>query len=325
MSSGALERRLRAGEFAITAEITPPLSVDPQDLIERALPLRGLATAVNVTDGAGATAHLDTLVSAGLLLQNGIEPILQLTCRDRNRIALQSDLLGAAALGMSNVLVVARRRSQRRRSARGEAGVRSRCQRAAAHALPRCATSASCRTGGRSRAASISFWGAPTCRSIRRRIGSRARCCGKLDAGAQFVQTQFCMDAQVLRRYMARLAEYDLPERLFLIVAGAAGLGALGALDPRPAVRLDHSGTADRAAGKRGRPQDRRPSHLSRAHARVPLDPRGRRRAPDGTAERIGGALGDRGISWPGNRCLTFGHPGGAIIAIPPSHTEEST
>src|ERR1700693_4688337 len=107
MSSGALERRLRAGEFAITAEITPPLSADPQDLIERALPLRGLADAVNVTDGASARAHLDTLTAAALMLENGLAPILQLTCLDRNRIALQSRLIGAAARGVVNLLGVA--------------------------------------------------------------------------------------------------------------------------------------------------------------------------------------------------------------------------
>src|SRR5205085_7943557 len=62
--------------------------------------------AVNVTDGAGARAHLGALASAVILKQNGIDPVLQLTCRDRNRLALQSDLLGAAALGISNLLVL---------------------------------------------------------------------------------------------------------------------------------------------------------------------------------------------------------------------------
>ena len=102
MSSGALERRLRAGEFAITAEITPPLSADPRDLIERALPLRGLADAVNVTDGASARAHLDTLTAAALMVENGLEPILQLTCRDRNRIALQSNRSGKTEVWVMN-------------------------------------------------------------------------------------------------------------------------------------------------------------------------------------------------------------------------------
>ena len=98
--------RLAGGEFAITAEVVPPLSTDPADLLARAAPLRGLATAVNVTDCAGAKAHLSSLVAAHILLQSGIEPILQITCRDRNRLALQSDLLGALALGVRNVLII---------------------------------------------------------------------------------------------------------------------------------------------------------------------------------------------------------------------------
>src|SRR5580658_11183130 len=106
MTSGLLERRLRAGEFVITAEIIPPQSADPADLLERVLPLMRLADAVNVTDGAGARAHLDTLTAAGILVRNGLEPILQATCRDRNRIALQSLLLGAAAQGVPNLLAL---------------------------------------------------------------------------------------------------------------------------------------------------------------------------------------------------------------------------
>src|SRR5579864_589723 len=93
-----LDAALRGGKFVVTAEVAPPVSTDPADLLARALPLRGLATAVNVTDGAGAKAHLSSLAAARLLLDHGIEPILQMTCRDRNRIALQSDLMGALAL-----------------------------------------------------------------------------------------------------------------------------------------------------------------------------------------------------------------------------------
>ena len=77
-----------SGKFVITAEVAPPVSADPADLLKRALPLKGIATAVNLTDGAGAKAHMSSGAAAVLLLQNGIEPILQMTCRDRNRLAL---------------------------------------------------------------------------------------------------------------------------------------------------------------------------------------------------------------------------------------------
>ena len=101
-----MQQALASRRFVITAEVTPPVSCTRDDLIAKALPLKGLADAVNVTDGAGARAHLGALAAATILLENGIEPVLQFTCRDRNRLALQSDLLGAAALGMRNLLVL---------------------------------------------------------------------------------------------------------------------------------------------------------------------------------------------------------------------------
>src|SRR5205807_1499163 len=106
--SGQLEQAIASGRFVITAEITPPVSCNRDDLLARALPLKGLADAVNVTDGAGARAHLGAMAAAMILLGSGIEPVLQLTCRDRNRLALQSDLIGAAALGIRNLLVLRR-------------------------------------------------------------------------------------------------------------------------------------------------------------------------------------------------------------------------
>ena len=97
---------LRAGRFVMTAEVTPPVSCDRDDLMGKALPLRGVADAVNLTDGAGARAHMSAPVAAAMLAAAGIEPILQFTCRDRNRIALQSELLGAAAAGVQNLLIL---------------------------------------------------------------------------------------------------------------------------------------------------------------------------------------------------------------------------
>jgi len=100
------EERLQARRFVMTAEVTPPLSFDPEDLLRKAAPLRGLADAVNVTDGAGARAHMGALAAAAILDRAGIEPILQIACRDKNRIALQSELMGAAALGIRNLMLL---------------------------------------------------------------------------------------------------------------------------------------------------------------------------------------------------------------------------
>ena len=217
MGSGALEQRLRAGEFAITAEITPPLSADPHDLMVRALPLRGHADAVNVTDGAGARAHLDTLTAAALLVRGGLEPVLQLTCRDRNRIALQSLLLGAAAQGISNLLAL--------RGDDPSAG-----DQPDAKAVFDLDASALLRTAAMMRDRGE----LPPARALKGRIEfflgaadmpidpaadwQPTSLLRKLEAGAQFIQTQFCMDAALLRRYIARLAEHGIPERVYLLI-----------------------------------------------------------------------------------------------------------
>ena len=101
-----LARTLLAGTFAVTAEITPPISGAPDELIALAEPFRGVVDALNVTDGPRAMVHMSGLAGAAILVGQGLEPILQFTCRDRNRIALQSDLLGASALGVRNVLIL---------------------------------------------------------------------------------------------------------------------------------------------------------------------------------------------------------------------------
>ncbi len=99
-----LEGLLAQSVFVLTAETTPPVSASPDDLRTRVAPLAGVADAVNVTDGAGAKTHMSSLVAASLLVRDGIEPVLQFTVRDRNRLALQADLLGAAALDIVNIL-----------------------------------------------------------------------------------------------------------------------------------------------------------------------------------------------------------------------------
>ena len=100
-----LQQQLTSDQFVITAEVAPPKGCDPSEALATAAAFTQV-TAVNVTDNQGANMRMTPLVLSGLLLQQGIEPILQLTCRDRNRLALQSDLLGAAALGIENLLLL---------------------------------------------------------------------------------------------------------------------------------------------------------------------------------------------------------------------------
>ncbi|MEB3265285.1 MAG: methylenetetrahydrofolate reductase [Cyanobacteriota bacterium] len=99
-----LQQALTTGRFAVTAEVTPPRGADASRTLAAARTLRSWVHAVNVTDGSRAVMRMSSLALCRLLLDQGVEPVLQLTCRDRNRIALQAELLGAQALGIANVL-----------------------------------------------------------------------------------------------------------------------------------------------------------------------------------------------------------------------------
>jgi len=101
-----LQRKLSRGEFVITAEVCPPKGCDTALFLQQSRALSGIVDAINVTDNQGANMRISPLAASCLLLHEGVEPLLQLTCRDRNRLALQSDLLGAAALGITNILAL---------------------------------------------------------------------------------------------------------------------------------------------------------------------------------------------------------------------------
>jgi methylenetetrahydrofolate reductase (NADPH) len=217
VSASGLARRLAAGQFVMTAEIVPPVSCELADLLARALPLKGVADAVNVTDGAGARAHMAATAAAALLAQAGIEPILQLTCRDRNRIALQSELMGAAALGIRNLLLL--------RGDDPKAGDQPDAKPVFdldTHALAE--TARMMRDEGRlphgtAVAGHPAFFLGAADMPIDPPPGWRPDAlAAKVEAGAQFVQTQFCMDAGVVRRYVARLAEAGLTGRVSILI-----------------------------------------------------------------------------------------------------------
>jgi methylenetetrahydrofolate reductase (NADPH) len=213
----SLAATLTANRFALTAEIAPPLSCDPDDVIKLARPLKGLADAVNVTDGAGARAHMGASAAAAILAREGIEPIQQFTCRDRNRIALQGDLLAAAALGVRNLLLL-----------RGDDPT--------AGDQPDAKPVFDLDTVGLLRTAAIlrDRGELPSGRKLADRpaffLGvadvpidppegwAPHALAAKADAGAQFVQTQFCMDAGIARRYLRRLDAHGLVPRLAILI-----------------------------------------------------------------------------------------------------------
>jgi methylenetetrahydrofolate reductase (NADPH) len=104
--ASAFEAALRAGEFLITAEVAPPKGGCPQHMLDQALHLKDWTHAVNITDGSRAVMRMSSWAAALLLQRHGIEPVCQMACRDRNRIALQADLMGASALGIHNILAL---------------------------------------------------------------------------------------------------------------------------------------------------------------------------------------------------------------------------
>src|SRR5574342_830612 len=104
IAGSRLELVLRAGRFAVTAELNPPDSSDPQKVYDAALVLSQVCDGINATDASGANCHMSSVAICALLTRAGYEPVMQVSCRDRNRIAIQGDVLGAAAMGVRNIL-----------------------------------------------------------------------------------------------------------------------------------------------------------------------------------------------------------------------------
>jgi methylenetetrahydrofolate reductase (NADPH) len=219
-SASELQARLRAGDFVVTAELTPPVATEPRTLLERARQLKGIATAVNLTDGAGAKTHLSSLVAAHLVLEAGVEPILQMTCRDRNRLALQADLLGAMALGICNILALGgddpktgdqpETKPVFDLDSRGLLAIAQRMR--SEHKLA---------SGTEIKGPVALVLGAADVPVDPPPGWQPKGLLAKAEAGADFVQTQFCMDPDMVRRYAGRLVELGIVPRLGLLIGVA--------------------------------------------------------------------------------------------------------
>jgi methylenetetrahydrofolate reductase (NADPH) len=213
----SLQARLSSGRFVITAEVVPPISCDPRDLLHKAAPLKGLADAVNVTDGAGARAHMGALAAAAILLNAGLEPILQLVCRDRNRIGLQGDLMGASALGIRNLLILTGDKPSAgdQPDATAVFDLDSKTLSQTAHMI---GSEGQLPTGTKVAGAVPFLIGAADMPIDPKPDWQPTGLKGKIAVGARFAQTQFCMDAGVLRRYMARLTEAGVLPGLAMLI-----------------------------------------------------------------------------------------------------------
>jgi len=199
-----LVRTLLAGEFGITAELTPPVSGAPETLLERAETLRGSVDVVNLTDGPRALVHMSALAAAGILVGAGIEPVLQFTCRDRNRIALQSDILGASALGVRNILVLTGDKPDTNEIPPPKP-VFDMESRELIHVAAKMRDGLALPSGCEIVSAPKLFIGAADLPIDPPPDWQPSALTQKVEAGAQFAQTQLCFDIEVVRRYMARL------------------------------------------------------------------------------------------------------------------------
>lgn len=222
ISGGRLERVLRSGRFAVTSELNPPDSADPDDVYAAALVLSSVCDAINAVDASGAHCHMSSVAICALLTRAGYEPVFQITGRDRNRIAIQGDVLGAAAMGVHNVLCIT-----------GDdvsVGDQPEAKRVFDFdSIQMLNTVRIMRDEG------VFLSGRKLTTPPRLFLGAAAnpfvepfdwrplRLAKKVAAGANFIQTQYCFDIPRLQSYMQRVRDMGLHEKVYILV----GVGPL--------------------------------------------------------------------------------------------------
>ncbi|MCX6025656.1 MAG: methylenetetrahydrofolate reductase [Chloroflexi bacterium] len=223
-----LERVLRSGQFAVTAELGPPKNADPAIIRRKARLLGGWADAVNITDNQTAIVRMSSIAAGKLALDEGLEPIIQMTCRDRNRLAMQADILGAYALGLRNLLCLTGDHQSFGNHPQAKnvhdldstqliqmvVGLRDRgafqCGEEIKGVTPRFFVGA----------AENPFADPADFRPLR--LGKKAR------AGADFVQTQLVYNLPRFREFMARVCDLGVDKQVYLL-AGVGPLKSVGA------------------------------------------------------------------------------------------------
>ncbi|MCB9100092.1 MAG: methylenetetrahydrofolate reductase [Anaerolineales bacterium] len=221
-SDGRLERVLRSGRFAVTAELNPPDSADPEEVYQAALVLSEVCDAINATDGSGAHCHMSSVAICALLTRAGYAPIFQVSCRDRNRIAIQGDVLGAAAMGVSNVLcltgddVTAGDQPQAKRVFDFDSIQLLRT-------IKIMRDQGMFLSGRKLTTPPRLFLGAASNPFVPPYDWRPYRLAKKIEAGADFIQSQYCFDVPRFRQFMQKVRDLGLHEQAFFLV----GVGPL--------------------------------------------------------------------------------------------------
>lgn len=236
-TAGHFEALLRSGEFAVTAELAPPDSADPAEVYKRARVFDGYVDAINATDGSGANCHMSSVAVCALLTRVGYSTIMQVSCRDRNRISIQGDVLGGAAMGVANILCLT-----------GD-GVQSGDHPQAKPVFDLDSTSllgivkgmrdeGHFQSGRAITAPPHLFMGAAANPFAPPLDFRPYRLQKKIQAGAQFIQTQYCYDMDRLHTYMNKVRDLGLHEKAFIIV----GVGPLASAKAAEWIRKNVPG-----------------------------------------------------------------------------------
>ncbi|HEY5701788.1 MAG TPA: methylenetetrahydrofolate reductase [Gammaproteobacteria bacterium] len=240
VSSGRFERVLRAGKFAVSAELSPPDSADAEEVYARARVFDGYVDAINATDGSGANCHMSSIGVCALLSRRGYSAVMQASCRDKNRLGIQGDVLGGAAMGIANVMCLT-----------GD-GVQ-----AGDHPMAKpvfdldsvslISTIRTMRDEGHFMSGRVLttpprlFIGAaanPFVPPLDYRVDRLAK---KIAAGAQFIQTQYCFDVPMIKSYMQRVRDLGLHEKAFILIGTgplASAKAAVWIRDKVPGVHI---------------------------------------------------------------------------------------
>jgi methylenetetrahydrofolate reductase (NADPH) len=221
-SDGRLEKVLRAGLFAVTAELNPPDSADPHDVFDAALVLSQVCDAINATDASGAHCHMSSVAICALLTHAGYSPVMQVSCRDRNRIAIQGDVLGAAAMGVHSVLCL----TGDDVTAGDQPGAKRVFDLDSLHLLRTIRTmrDEGCYMSGRKITVPPRlFLGAASNPFVPPLEWRPHRLAKKIEAGADFFQSQYCFDIPRLKEFMKRVRDLGLHEKAYFLL----GVGPL--------------------------------------------------------------------------------------------------
>jgi 5,10-methylenetetrahydrofolate reductase len=221
-SRGRLERVLRRGEFAVTAELNPPDSADPNEVYERAAIFEGWVDGINAVDASGANCHMSSVGICALLTRMGYAPIMQIACRDKNRIAIQGDVLGAAAMGVANIMCLTGDGVQ----AGDQPGAKPVFDLDCMSLLETVRTmrdNSKFLSGRKITTPPKVFLGAAINPFAPPYDFRPYRLAKKIEAGAQFVQSQYCFDVPMFKEYMKKVRDLGLHEKCFIL----AGVGPM--------------------------------------------------------------------------------------------------